>query len=72
VSHDAHGAPGAADGHPPLAASAEIALGVKFLVFLGVLTSLMQGSFVVAASGFGRVWPAADSAKLPLPPAKLK
>jgi len=71
VIHDAHAAAGAGNG-PLLAASTEISGGVKFLVLLGVLASIMQGSFVVAASGFGRVWPSANSATVQLPPAKLK
>jgi hypothetical protein len=70
MSHDAHTA---ANGHPPLLpATTEISAGVKLLVLLGVLASIMQGSFVVSASGWGRVWPAADSAKVQLPPATLK
>jgi len=69
VSQGAHTA---ADGDPPLPASAGVAGGVKLLVLLGLLAAVMQGAFVVASAGFGRVWPAADSGKVPLPPATLK
>jgi hypothetical protein len=66
MSHDAHGMPDM--GGEPLPATAGISFGVKLLVVGGVLLSIMQGSFVAAASPFGRVWPAADSAKIQLPP----
>ena len=52
----------------PLPASGGISVGIKILIVGGVLLAIMQGSFVAAASPFGRVWPAADSAKIPLPP----
>jgi hypothetical protein len=42
--------------------------GVLLLLLAGILCSAMQGTFVVMASPTGRVWPAADSAKIPLPP----
>jgi hypothetical protein len=71
VSHDAHGAPGAAEG-PPLPTTAGIAMGVKVLVVGGMLLAILQGSFVAASSGFGRIWPAADSDKIGLPPSTLK
>jgi hypothetical protein len=56
------------DVDAPLPAGASIANGVKLLVLLGILCSIMQGTFVAISSGFGRVWPAADSAKIQLPP----
>lgn len=46
-------------------------MGVKLLVVLGVLASIMQGSFVGLSSGYGRVWPAEASAKIPLPPSNF-
>ncbi len=55
----------------PLPAGAGVANGVKMLVVLGVLVSIMQGMFVGLSSPFGRVWPAADSAKVDLPPSKF-
>jgi hypothetical protein len=33
-----------------------------------VLLAIMQGAFVEISSDFGHVWPAADSAKIDLPP----
>ena len=68
MSHDAHTASGAADDLPPLPVTAGITFGVKLLIVGGVVLSLMQGAFVELSSGFGRVWPAANSAKVPLPP----
>ena len=70
MSHDAHAAHGATDDHPPLPASAGIAPGVRLLVLGGLLLAIMQGSFVAASSGTGRVWPSADSVRVPLPPFK--
>ncbi len=62
-------APSAAEGHrPPLPVTAGITNGVKLLIVGGVLLSILQGMFVGMSSGFGRVWPAADSAKIQLPP----
>ncbi len=37
-------------------------------VLCAVLVSIMQGSFVVSASHWNRVWPSIDSTKIPLPP----
>jgi hypothetical protein len=37
-----------------------------FLVF-SILLVCMQGGFVIASSGMGHQWPAADSAKVQLP-----
>ena len=69
MSHDFHGS----DGYntPPVPSTGTITMGVKLLVVLGVLVSIMQGSFVGFSSGFGRVWPAANSAKVPLPPSNF-
>ena len=55
----------------PLPAHAGITNGVKLLIVLGVLVSIMQGLFVGLSSPFGRVWPAADSAKVDLPPSSF-
>ncbi len=63
-SHDSHGA----HRERPLPASSATTLGVKLLVLAGLLASIMQGSFTVASSGFGRIWPAADVVKIQLPP----
>jgi hypothetical protein len=71
VSDHAHSASGAADGHAPPPASSAVSVGVKLLVVGGAVLSIMQGAFVAASSGFGRVWPAADSATIQLPPAHL-
>jgi len=56
---------------PPVPSTGTITMGVKLLVVLGVLVSIMQGSFVAFSSTFGRVWPAAASAKVPLPPSNF-
>lgn len=53
---------------PLLPATAQIANGVKLLIVVCFLLAVMQGAFVGMSSGFGRVWPAADSAKIQLPP----
>lgn len=37
-------------------------------VVAAILCSVMQGSFVVSAAHWGRVWPATDSTKIQLPP----
>jgi hypothetical protein len=65
----------------PLPAHAGVTGGVKLLILLGLLVSIMQGLFVAFAAApvfklddpapFGRVWPAADSAKIDLPPSKF-
>lgn len=48
-----------------------ITRGVLGLVLLTILASIMQGSFVVSASSWGRVWPSMNSTKLDLPPMTL-
>ena len=68
MSHDAHAASGAADGDRPTAVSAGIASGVLVLIVGGLALAIMQGFFVAESSGFGRVWPSADSVKVQLPP----
>jgi len=55
-------------GGPLLPASADLSWGVRILVILVIATSIMQGSFVVGSSRDMHVWPAADSAKVDLPP----
>lgn len=52
----------------PLPVSGGVTFGFKLLLIGGVFFSTMQGIFVVSASGFGRVWPAADVVKIQLPP----
>jgi hypothetical protein len=42
-----------------------------FFVLVTICLSIMQGTFVVLASPWGRVWPSENSAKVPLPPANL-
>jgi hypothetical protein len=68
VSHDAH-VP--ASDTPVLPVSAGVAAGVKFLIIGGLVLAIIQGAFVEMSSDFGHVWPAADSAKISLPPATL-
>ena len=41
---------------------------VQILLLLALLIVFMQGAFVVFSSGFGKVWPAENSVKIPLPP----
>ena len=71
MSHHAQGEAGTV-GSPPLPESGGIAAGFKVLLVVGTLLVIMQGSFVAAASGFGRIWPAANSDKVELPPSTLK
>lgn len=73
MSHDAYAAhapsPSVEEAeHPPLPATAGIAWGVKMLIVGAVVLSILQGLFVGLQSPFGKVWPAADSTKIPLPP----
>jgi hypothetical protein len=72
MSHDVHTASAPSDHDRPLPASAGVSAGVKLLVVAGVALCILQGSFVAAASGFGRVWPSANSVNIQLPPAALK
>ena len=39
---------------------------VRMLLLVAVFVAFVMGAFVVISSGFGRVWPAADSVKVPL------
>jgi hypothetical protein len=71
MTHDPHAAPISPDDLPPLPTTTGVAFGMKLLIFGGLFLAAMQGFFVTGASSFGRVWPAADSAKIPLPPANL-
>ena len=57
---------------PPLPASAGVSMGVRVLILGGILASIMQGAFTMAASPYGRVWPSEASAKIDLPPAHLQ
>lgn len=63
-----HGAPVRAGNEPLLPASAGISNGVRVMLVAAVLLAIMQGAFVEISSDFGHVWPAADSAKIDLPP----
>lgn len=51
----------------------QLGIGKGGLLFLlmAILCSIMQGSFVAAASPWGRVWPSESSAKVDLPPMNL-
>ena len=72
MTHDIHGAHGVVDPtEQPLPVSAGVTFGFKLILIGGFLASLMQGIFVLRASPFGRVWPAADVAKVQLPPMNL-
>ncbi|MBV8152665.1 MAG: hypothetical protein JOY59_13975 [Candidatus Eremiobacteraeota bacterium] len=53
-----------------LPASPDINWGVRLLIIAGILTSIMQGSFVVGSSGMMHVWPSIQSTKVDLPPFK--
>jgi hypothetical protein len=70
-----HGAPikaGEAPGDEKLVpASVGIGNGVRVMLVAAVLFAIMQGAFVEASSDFGHVWPAADSAKIELPPSSF-
>ncbi len=75
MSHDPHAAHGAvhashegAHGGRALPVSAGTTFGVKLMIIGGLVFSIMQGAFTVGSSGFGRVWPAEDVVKIPLPP----
>ncbi|HMD02243.1 MAG TPA: hypothetical protein VKG44_04675 [Candidatus Baltobacteraceae bacterium] len=70
MNHDATTASGTAADRPLRPATFEVPPLVKLMVLAGLALVLMQGSFVEAACAFGRVWPAADSAKIQLPPFK--
>ena len=74
MSHDPHhgSAPTPNEDLPLLTGRIGISRGVLGLVLLVILACIMQGSFVVSASSWGRVWPSIDSTKVPLPPANLQ
>jgi hypothetical protein len=72
MTHDPHSAHASQHDLPPVPTTTGVALGVKILIFGGLFLAAMQGFFVTGSSAFGRVWPASDSAKIPLPPANLK
>jgi hypothetical protein len=59
-------------GVQPLPATAHITFGVKLFVVAAVLASIFQGSLVEEMSTFGKIWPAADSTKIALPPMHLE
>ena len=74
MSHDphiaAHAPTPSMEGaeHPPLPVTAGITWGVKLLIVGATVLSILQGLFVGLQSPFGKVWPAADSTKIQLPP----
>jgi hypothetical protein len=69
MSHDAPIKEGEAPGDEKLVPqSVGIANGVRVMLVGAVLLAIMQGAFVEISSDFGHVWPAADSAKIDLPP----
>lgn len=52
----------------PVPMSAGVPLYVQMLLVGAVALAFVQGAFTIIASNFGKVWPAAASAKVPLPP----
>ena len=60
-----HGGPGA-HGDPQIPVSAGTPLAVHVLFVIAMIIVFMQGAFVIASSGWGHVWPAANSVKIPL------
>ena len=68
MSTDEHGAPDFS-GKP--IASTGITMGVKVFIVFSLMLAMFQGALTVGLSPFGKVWPAEDSTKVPLPPANL-
>jgi len=56
----------------PLPGRVGIVRPVLGLVLVVILIAIMQGSFVVSAASWGRVWPSINSTKVPLPPPNYK
>jgi hypothetical protein len=59
------------DGHgaklqPQIPVSAGTPMAVHILFVIALLIVFIQGAFVAFSSGFARVWPAANSVKIPL------
>jgi hypothetical protein len=50
----------------PIPVSKGLPGNVQMLLAIAVIVVFVMGAFVVISSGFGRVWPAADSVKVPL------
>jgi hypothetical protein len=71
MTHDEHGA-GPDFSVKPVPGMGHITLGVKLFIVGAVLASIFQGSLVEEMSTFGKIWPAADSTKLALPPMHLE
>lgn len=66
MSHGTHTTPSTSlPPHPGRLGMPRFAL---IFVVAAILCSVMQGSFVVSAAHWGRVWPATDSTKIQLPP----
>ena len=60
-----HGGPGA-HGQPEIPVTAGTPVAVHVLFVIALIIVLGQGFFVVALAGFGHIWPAANSVKIPL------
>jgi hypothetical protein len=70
MSHAEHGGPDFSVR--PLPGTGHITFGVKLFVVGAVLASFFQGALVCEMSTFGKIWPAADSTKIALPPMNLE
>ena len=64
-AHDQHADEGGTADYP-IPVSAGIAPQMRWFLVIAMLVVIMQGTFVVLASGFGRVFPSANSVKVPL------
>jgi hypothetical protein len=51
----------------PIPVSKGLPRSMQMLLVIAVIVVFIMGSTVVISSNFGRVWPSADSAKVPLP-----
>ncbi|MBV9103630.1 MAG: hypothetical protein JO060_08555 [Candidatus Eremiobacteraeota bacterium] len=60
-----HGGPGA-HGQPEIPVSAGTPVAVHILFVMALVLILAQGLLTVLLAGFGRIWPAANSVKIPL------
>lgn len=73
MSHDVHSTSNG--GIPPRHMLDKLGFGIPngalLFVLVSILLAIMQGSFVVAASPWGHIWPAANSTSVPLPPEHL-
>ncbi len=73
MSHDVHAA--SSSEIPPVHMRDKLGFGIPngalLFVLFSILLAIMQGSFVIAASPWGHVWPAVGSTNLELPPSHL-